>query len=98
MQKVAIDPTVDFAQLSDKTEGYSGDDITNICRDAAMNQLRRRIEGLSVEEIMQLKGKEQVDEPITWEDFEQAIVKIKPSVGKDDVVRHEKWLDEFGSV
>lgn len=28
----------------------------------------------------------------------QAIAKINPSVGEKDILRHENWLKEYGSV
>ncbi len=42
---------VDFDQLAALTEGYSGDDITNVCRDAAMNGMRTKIAGKTPEQI-----------------------------------------------
>lgn len=42
---------MDFDLLADKTAGYSGDDITGVCRDAAMNGMRRKIMGKSPEQI-----------------------------------------------
>ena len=38
-------PGVDFRALAELTQGYSGDDITNVVRDAAMNGMRRKIAG-----------------------------------------------------
>ena len=37
--------------LAEKTAGYSGDDITGVCRDAAMNGMRRKIMGKTPEQI-----------------------------------------------
>ncbi len=78
-------------------QGYSGDDITNICRDAAMNGMRRKIEGKTAAEIRQLAA-EEMAEPVRMEDFRQALSKIKPTVSAADVKRHESWLSDFGSV
>ena len=90
---------VDYEELSRLTEGYSGDDITNVVRDAAMNGLRRRIAGKTPDEIKAMaQAQATMTDPVTAEDFHQAVQKISPSVGKEDVVRHEKWLAEYGSL
>lgn len=77
--------------------GYSGDDITNVCRDAAMNGMRRKIVGKRPEEIRAM-SKEEVAAPITMEDMNEALKRISPSVSKEDVERHLEWLAEFGST
>ena len=51
MQGVDVEPEVDFDLLAEKTAGYSGDDITGVCRDAAMNGMRRKIMGKTPEQI-----------------------------------------------
>ena len=51
IQGVDVEPEVDFDLLADKTCGYSGDDITGVCRDAAMNGMRRKIMGKTPEQI-----------------------------------------------
>lgn len=47
------DPALEFDELAQLTAGYSGDDITNVCRDAAMNGMRRKIQGKTPEQIRQ---------------------------------------------
>ena len=42
---------VDFGAVAELCEGFSGDDITNICRDAAMNGMRILIAGKTPDEI-----------------------------------------------
>ena len=92
---VADDVEVDT--IAAEMEGYSGDDITNICRDAAMNGMRRKIVGKRPEEIRAM-SREEVAAPITMEDMSQALRRISPSVSKEDVERHLEWLHEFGST
>lgn len=84
-------------ELAKLMEGYSGSDITNVCRDASMMVMRRRIQGLSAEEIKNLP-KEELDLPVTQEDFLMALQKASKSVSEADIEKHEKWMEEFGSV
>ena len=62
-----------------------------------MMSMRRRIAGLRPEEIRKIP-KDELNLPCTAQDFEQAIKKVSKSVGKDDLVKYEKWMEEFGSV
>jgi katanin p60 ATPase-containing subunit A1 len=78
-------------------DGYSGADITNVCRDASMMSMRRRITGLSRDEI-RLLSKEELELPVTLDDFKEAIRKVNKSVSADDLVKYERWMAEFGSV
>jgi katanin p60 ATPase-containing subunit A1 len=88
---------VNIEELSKLIEGYSGADITNICRDASMMSMRRRIRGLTPEEIRAIP-KDELELPCTRNDFVEAIKKIQSSVSKDDLKRYEDWMKEFGSV
>jgi katanin p60 ATPase-containing subunit A1 len=94
---VEVSDDVDFDTLAARTEGYSGDDITNVCRDAAMNGMRRKIVGKRPEEIRAM-SKEEVAAPITMDDMNEALKRISPSVAREDVERHLEWLAEFGST
>lgn len=47
LRSVIIDKDVCFQRLVEMTEGYSGADISSVCRDAAMMPLRRRLEGVT---------------------------------------------------
>jgi len=77
--KIASD--VDFNQLVKKTKGYSGADISNVCREAAMMPMRKKLlEGkLSITELAALK-QEELDIPITMKDFGEALKNIQKSV------------------
>uniref|UniRef100_A0A674BXW1 Katanin p60 (ATPase containing) subunit A 1 n=1 Tax=Salmo trutta TaxID=8032 RepID=A0A674BXW1_SALTR len=76
---------VDMAKIAEQMEGYSGADITNVCRDASLMAMRRRIEGLTPEEIHNI-SRDEMHMPTTMEDFESSLKK-----------EYEKWIEEFGS-
>ncbi|XP_049849190.1 katanin p60 ATPase-containing subunit A-like 1 [Schistocerca gregaria] len=94
--KMAAD--VDLEALAARFEGYSGADITNVCRDACLMGMRRRICGLTTEEIKSLSA-EDMDIPVTQSDFKESLKKINSSVNaKADIVRYEAWMSGFGST
>jgi katanin p60 ATPase-containing subunit A1 len=97
LKDVEIAKDVDVEDLARRTEGYSGDDLTNICRDASMNGMRRKIAGKTPDEIKNMTKDEMYD-PVAMRDFEEALSKISRSVSTSDIDRHEKWLQEFGSA
>ena len=53
VQEVEVAADVDFEAVAQMCEGYSGDDMTNICRDAAMNGMRTLIAGKNPDQIRQ---------------------------------------------
>lgn len=96
LKDVKLESDVDLNDIAGKLDGYSGSDITNVCRDASMMCMRRKIQGLKPDEI-KLIPKEEFDLPVTAEDFLEAIGKCNKSVGQDDLTKYEKWMHEFGS-
>ncbi|XP_061578954.1 uncharacterized protein LOC133445647 [Cololabis saira] len=97
LREVELMPDVDLDLIADKIDGYSGADITNVCRDASMMAMRRRIQGLSPEEIRAL-SKDELQMPVTREDFTLTLKKISKSVSAADLQKYEAWMEEFGSV
>ncbi len=61
-----------------------------------MMVMRRRVAGLKPEEI-RILPKEELDLPVTQQDFDEALKKCNKSVSQDDLEKYEKWMDEFGS-
>jgi len=101
LKEVKMGADVAVKGLVDKTKGYSGADVTNVCREAAMMGLRRRMqqarkEGKSLQELNNLK--QEVDVPVTQADFLEAISNVNRSVGNEDLQRFTDWMKEFGSV
>ncbi|KAK6106745.1 ATPase associated with various cellular activities (AAA) family protein [Brugia pahangi] len=97
LAEVSIDEEVNLEIVADSLDGYSGADITNVCREAAMMSMRVRIANLTAEEIKALT-QEEVDLPITANDFSQAIQNTSPSVSYSDVQKYEKWIHDFGAA
>ncbi|KFM75987.1 hypothetical protein X975_02868, partial [Stegodyphus mimosarum] len=97
LREVEVDPELDLEEVANSLEGYSGADITNVCRDASMMAMRRKIAGLTPEEIRSLP-KEELELPVSPDDFREAIKKINKSVSKEDLEKYEKWMAEFGST
>ena len=56
-----------------------------------------RYQGLNRDEIKNLK-KEDTDLPVSQADLEQVLARVNSSVAATDLVRHTKWIDEFGST
>ena len=94
---IAVDDSLDISEMAELTEGYSGDDITNLCRDASMAAMRAKISGKSPQEIKTM-NMEDLSSPITKVDFLNSLKKIRPSVNSADVGKQLKWKDEFGSA
>lgn len=75
---------VDFAELTDRLEGYSGADIKNICHKAATIPFLASVQD----------GLERV---VTRADVMSVLEKIRPSVNAGDLVRFERFRD-LGAV
>jgi katanin p60 ATPase-containing subunit A1 len=95
-RQIAADVNID--EVARRTEGYSGDDLTNVCRDASMNGMRRKIAGKTRDEIKNMSKDEIAKDPVAMCDFVEALVKVQKSVSPADIEKHEKWMAEFGSA
>jgi transitional endoplasmic reticulum ATPase len=74
---------VDTKKLAELTEGYSGSDIEALCREAAINALR--------------KGKDEKKEAkeVTMKNFEESMKEIRPSVNKEVEKQYEELQDSL---
>ncbi|MCX8197865.1 MAG: CDC48 family AAA ATPase [Candidatus Micrarchaeota archaeon] len=73
---------VDLQEIAKKTEGYTGADLENVCREAGMAAIRRSVD---VEEV-------------TAQDFESALSAVKPSVTKSYVEKIKKFAKGDGNL
>ncbi|ETO04089.1 hypothetical protein RFI_33313 [Reticulomyxa filosa] len=94
---------VEFPMLADLTEGYNGADINAICRDAAMISIRTQIQrfysGSNFNLNSQTLQNIQIQNvPISVQDFQSAVSRIKSSVSFQDLEKHTKWFQTFGSL
>ena len=102
LRELTLGNDVEIDALVELTASYSGADLTNVCREAAMMGLRQRMKearqkGLSPAEIGQAMG-EIENLPVTQKDFVEAISNVQKSVGGTDVIRFNEWTKEFGST
>ena len=82
----------DVASVVEKTGGFSGADMANLCREAALGPIR----SLDVSDIFKV-SKEQV-RPINREDFINSLSLVKPSVSEKDLEVYIQWNKTFGST
>lgn len=108
MRGLDLADDVDIPSLAATTAGYSGADIANVCRDAAMMPIRKlmmdaRKKGVSLEEMKKLlqqgDGADKIAaQPVRQADFQEALAKVSSSVGGADLKRYEEWMAQFGAT
>lgn len=81
----------DIARIAEKSAGYSGADMTNLCKEASMEPIRSipfsQLEDIRMEEVRH----------ITNRDFEQALINVRPSVSQSDLNIYIEWDRTYGS-
>ncbi len=88
---IDLAPDVDHGELAKLSIGYSGADISLVCREAIMVPVRE----LDIQGIMETQ--DNVDmRPVTRKDFIDAMVVQKPVSTPQDLKRYNEWSEEFG--
>lgn len=81
----------DVARIAEKSEGYSGADMTNLCKEASMEPIRSipfsQLEEIKMEEVRH----------ITSYDFEEALTNVRSSVSQSDLNIYIMWDRTYGS-
>jgi transitional endoplasmic reticulum ATPase len=91
-----LDDDVDLEKIADITHGFVGADITTLCKEAAMNALRRILPDLDLDEDI---PQEILDElTVTHNDFFVAFKNVEPSALREVCVEIPKvsWDDVGG--
>lgn len=98
LKRTKLEDNLDWDLLVEMTKGYSGADINNVCREAALMPMRRKIMGkkFDIASIPDMKG--EFDIPLTNDDFIEALKNVKTSVGSTHLKEYADWMSEFGSV
>lgn len=72
------------------TQGFSGADMTQLCREAALGPIR----SIQLSDIATITA-DQV-RPILYGDFQEALKTVRPSVSTKDLELYEEWNKTFG--
>uniref|UniRef100_A0A7S2NU11 Katanin p60 ATPase-containing subunit A1 n=1 Tax=Leptocylindrus danicus TaxID=163516 RepID=A0A7S2NU11_9STRA len=105
LRETEVDAQVNYGELGNITSGYSGADIANVTRDAAMMSVRRvmkraKEKGLGGNSLLQYieENSLSLQSAVTQDDLSQAVQKVGKSVSKKDLNKYREWMDEFGST
>lgn len=88
---IELDDSVNFNSLADISEGFSGSDIANICRDAVMTPIR------------ELDSSDLINDTnigaraVIQNDYLLSLEGVSKSVSKNELRKFEEWNTEFGA-
>ena len=83
LEKAPCEANIDFEKLAGMTQGFTGADIVNICREAKMNALESRIKSSDKHEI-------------TTDEISGIIKGTKPSAPDTVLARYKNFLATYG--
>jgi vacuolar protein-sorting-associated protein 4 len=84
----------DFIELAVRTDGYSGRDIANICREVIMLPVRE----LDMSGLLENSDKDIHVRDITLKDFKKTFKKVKPMTTAALLKKYNAWAEEFGEI
>merc|ERR1719461_1465819 len=84
--------TSNFRDIVKKTEGYSGHDIAQLCKDAAMGPIR----GIPASQLAKIPAKN--IPPVSHKHFLQSLQAVKPSVSAASGKKYDDWAKKYGST
>ena len=88
-REVEIAPDIDFSEFAKLTEGYTGSDISLLCREAVMMPIREIDLTQDITRIDKVR-------PVSRDDFIAAMEKIKPVVSPEELKQYDEWTQNYG--
>lgn len=82
----------DFVELAVRSEGYSGRDIANVCREVIMMPIRE----LDMGGLLEDSDAEVEVRDIVLEDFIKTLKKVKPMTTGKNLQKFDEWAEEYG--
>ena len=80
----------EFFKIAQMCNNYSNSDLKELCREAAYEPLRE-LNSSKLKQVSELR-------PITFEDFNKAIRKVRGTLTEGILKQLEKWNQEFGAL
>ena len=80
----------EFFKIAQMCKNYSNSDLKELCREAAYEPLRE-LNSSKLKQVSELR-------PITFEDFNKAIRKVRGTLTEGILKQLEKWNQEFGAL
>ena len=81
-----------FEDIGQLTDGYSGADMSNLCKEAAMGPIRSldysRMDSIQPEDVR----------AIDFSDFQDALRQVRASVSDKDLKMYMDWNNQYGST
>ena len=99
LKTVSLTEDINWNKLVEITDGYSGADLANVCREAALMPLRRKLlqsGGFNMGALEEMK--DDINVPLSMQDLFEACKNIQKSVGQESLNEYAEWMKEFGSV
>lgn len=82
-------PAEELAAVAAMTDGYSGSDLANLCKEAAMGPVRELGAEIYSADLSQIRD-------IGLLDFQGALRVIRPSVRAETLSQYEAWNEQLG--
>lgn len=81
----------DVDNVAEQSKGYSGADMSNLCKEASMGPIRSipfsQLENIRKEDVRQ----------VTVDDFKEALIHVRPSVSESSLTTYVEWDSIYGT-